>query len=561
MTFTGPSKSIRVRLQIWYAIVLLAVIGGFAGVLYYQVRGDRLRAIDARLEAAGSYLAATVRGLPPPELEGMPPRGPRGRGRGDRDEFRNPRPPGGEPRGPQPPWPRGPDMAPDDFRRAPGRDRGQRGDGPPPPDRPPFDGPPPAPPPGDRLRAMIQLPDSLLDQPGDGPREQPYFVIWRADGSELAASADRPSIPQSVRSTPPSGNPPGFRWRQTDQREMLLLGPRGTLILVGKPATRELAELRAFAWRLLGSGTLVLAVGLAGGWIISRSITRPIAAISRTASAISASNLSRRIETSGIDEELVGLATVLNEMFTRLEAAFERQSRFTSDASHELRTPLAVIHSHAELALSKPRSADEYRETLITCLRAASRMATLVDGLLTLARADAGRLDVHFAPVDLRGVVAEVVDQYRPQAESAGISLSTVLSDPLSVKGDPALLARVSSNLLSNALRYTPAGGKVNVTLRADDHAALLVVEDSGCGIPVEDQSKVFERFFRADRARSRAQGGNGLGLAICKSLVEVHRGSIGFTSVPDAGTRFEVRLPLAPAGPDLLIATADQPR
>ncbi|MCH8189178.1 MAG: HAMP domain-containing protein, partial [Proteobacteria bacterium] len=204
-------------------------------------------------------------------------------------------------------------------------------------------------------------------------------------------------------------------------------------------------------------------VGLAGGWLISRSITRPIAAIARTASEISASNLSRRIETAGIDQELVGLATILNDMFTRLEAAFERQSRFTSDASHEMRTPLAVIHAHAELALSKTRSADEYRETLVACLGAASRMATLVDGLLTLARADAGRLELHFDNVDLRSVVQEVVDQYRPQAETARISLSSELEETSPVKGDPALLARVSSNLLSNALRYTPEGGRVIV--------------------------------------------------------------------------------------------------
>jgi signal transduction histidine kinase len=141
--------------------------------------------------------------------------------------------------------------------------------------------------------------------------------------------------------------------------------------------------------------------------------------------------------------------------------------------------------------------------------------------------------------------VAEVVDQYRPQAKGAGIALAAELAEPTAVKGDAALLARVSSNLLSNALRYTAAGGRVHVTLRAEEHAAVLIVEDTGCGIPPEDQSKVFERFFRADKARSRAQGGNGLGLAICKSLVELHKGTIGFTSAPERGTRFEVRLPL----------------
>jgi heavy metal sensor kinase len=325
-----------------------------------------------------------------------------------------------------------------------------------------------------------------------------------------------------------------------------MAGARDTRILVGKPLGRELAELRTFAWQLIGSGLLVLGIGLAGGWIFSRSITRPIASIARTASAISANNLSRRIDTSEIDVELVSLAEVLNQMFERLEAAFDRQSRFTSDASHELRTPLAVIHSHAELALSKPRSGEEYRETLGACLKAAGRMSSLVDGLLTLARADAGKLDLHFRQVDLRAVVEEVVDQFRPQAEIGRIALATDLSRAAPVHGDAALLARISSNLLSNALRYTSSGGEVRVHVDTSQGGAVLVVEDTGCGIPLEDQPRVFERFFRADRARSRSQGGNGLGLAICKSLVEVHQGTISFTSAPDRGTRFEVRLPLA---------------
>ena len=148
-----------------------------------------------------------------------------------------------------------------------------------------------------------------------------------------------------------------------------MAGPHGSTIVVGKPMQRTMGELHTFAWQTAATGLSALIVGLAGGWIISRSITRPIAAIARTASAISASNLSNRIEIGGLDRELVGLAAVLNDTFSRLEAAFVRQSQFTSDASHELRTPLAVIRSHVELALSKPRSVAEYRETLEACLR------------------------------------------------------------------------------------------------------------------------------------------------------------------------------------------------
>jgi heavy metal sensor kinase len=553
-------NSIRLRLQLWYAIVLVAVIGGLASVLYFQFFFNQMRSLDARLEAAANYLQATLRTLPPHELGGGRPL------RGPRDEVHRQRH-GDGPENDGPAEDRSSEHAPPEHR--------------PPGHRPPFHGPPPGdhPPRGpfgppevqfhdgprhfgdhpsaDRLRSAIALPGSLLDGPGPR-REWPYFKIWRADGSLLAELATPDPPPQRQPADAPADSsvdrpapdlsqdfPPGFSWQPGDRREMVIAGPHGTTILVGKPAGRELGELRWFAWRLVASGAIMLLVGLAGGWLISRSITRPIDAIAATANEISARNLARRIETGGLDQELIGLATILNEMFARLEAAFDRQSRFTSDASHELRTPLAVIHAHAELALSKPRSGEEYRETLTACLKAAGRMGTLVDGLLTLARADAGRLETQFRELDWRSVVEEVVDQYRPQADTAGITLSTNFDEPLPVRGDVALLARVSSNLISNALRYTPTGGRVHVALRAaGSDGAVLTVEDTGCGIPLEDQSKVFERFYRADRARSRAAGGNGLGLAICKSLVEAHHGRIAFSSVPERGSRFEVWLP-----------------
>jgi two-component system, OmpR family, sensor kinase len=521
-------KSIRVRLQIWYAAVLVAVIAGFAGVLYYQVRTSRLHQVDERLAAATRYLEATIRALPPHELDDRPPP----LGRPFEERARN-LPANGRRAAP---------LGPPD---GPPRDGPPRGEGPvdlPPRDRPPLGQRPPA----DRLRAAIDLPDSLWDRPDDEPRDRPYFVIWRANDTVLASSSERVPAARPAAFELSIAQSPVFRWERDGRREAYLLGPRGAVILVGKALGRELGELRTLAWQTLGTGVFVLAVGLAGGWIISRSITRPIAVISQAASAISASNLSRRIETSGIDQELVGLATVLNETFARLEGAFVRQSRFTSDASHELRTPLAVIHSNAELALSRPRSVEEYRETLEACLRASSRMAALVDGLLTLARADAGRLETEFKAVDLRAIVEEVVDHFGPQAAVAKVAISTTLEEPVIVRGDLPLLSRIVGNLLSNAIRYTPAGGSVHLGLSSDGPDALLVVEDSGCGIPLEDQPRVFERFFRADKARSRTVGGNGLGLAICQSLVEVHHGRIGFTSIVNRGTRFEVRLPLA---------------
>jgi heavy metal sensor kinase len=265
--------------------------------------------------------------------------------------------------------------------------------------------------------------------------------------------------------------------------------------------------------------------------------------MSATASAISATNLSRRIDPTGVDRELEELACVLNAMFERLEAAFQRQTRFTADASHELRTPLAIIRAHAELALARPRTTEEYRETVETCLQAASRMTSLVDGLLTLARVDAGKLELQQQSVNLTRVIEESVALFRPLAESKSMTLSACL-EPVRVMGDAVRLAQVITNLLSNAVQYNRMGGEILVSLKADATEAFFSVSDTGCGIPEESRSHIFERFYRVDRARSRTSGGNGLGLAICKSIVDAHGGAIDFTTELNRGSTFSVRLP-----------------
>jgi heavy metal sensor kinase len=298
------------------------------------------------------------------------------------------------------------------------------------------------------------------------------------------------------------------------------------------------------AWQLLFTGLGVLAVGLAGGWLLSRRAVRPIEAMTATAADISADNLSRRIDLAEVDSELGRLGQVLNAMFARLEAAFARQVQFTADASHELRTPLAIIHSHAELALARPRCAEEYREALEASLRAARRMKGLVDGLLTLARADAGRLEMTRDRLDLETLVEESAALVAPLADAAGVRVS-LDARPAAVTGDAGRLTQVVTNLLTNAIHYNRAGGSVTVTVGVTGREAVLAVADTGCGIPEADREHIFERFYRVDKARSRALGGSGLGLAICKSIVEAHGGEISFSTEVDRGTTFTVRLPL----------------
>jgi heavy metal sensor kinase len=385
---------------------------------------------------------------------------------------------------------------------------------------------------------------NLPPRPGGQTADPGYFAVWRADGSVLK-SADLP-----VDVTPPvlpAGIAPAtvqLSWRG-EFREAAVFAPYSARVLVGRSAAEARAELGRFAWQLGAAGAAVLAIGLAGGWLASARILRPIAGISATAAAISATNLSERINPATVDRELEDLARVLNATFDGLEAAFDRQARFTADASHELRTPLTVLRSQAQLALSRPRSAEEYRTSIEECLRAAERMTALVEGLLMLARADAGKLDLRHEAVDLKQATVDAVNQLRPLAEGSGITVATKLASA-QVQGDAGRLGQVITNLVVNAIRYNRPGGQVQVRLAVNDGAVAIKVEDTGLGIPEGDQPHIFERFYRVSKDRSRLSGGSGLGLAISKSIVEAHGGTITFTSAVDKGTTFEVQLPAA---------------
>jgi heavy metal sensor kinase len=537
----------RWRLLAWYAAVLAAVIGGFALVLYVQARRARFQQIDEQLSSAVEYLDATLKRLPPFETDwrGRPPFGlpppsaPDGIRLNDEQrreiealdvEARN----------------RLDEILTDPQRQLLDelRERPPRGRGFPP--EPPL--PPPAPRAFERVLSDLRLPASLLPREDERPEDDAYFAVWRRDGAVLKIAPASATMNLPATGVSPDSVTPDLRLRQRGPlREALQRGPQGTIILVGKPIAREMNDLAGFAWRLAGSGCLALAVGLAGGWLISRGIVRPIARISATAAAISATNLSGRIEAVHLDSELVGLAGVLNDMFSRLQDEFSRQTRFTADASHELRTPVALLHSQIELALKRQRTPVEYREALETCLRASGRLRSLLEGLITLARADAGKLARTLQPVDLVGLVEEVAAQHRGDAQRAEIDLSTtLLGAPPQVDGDPVLLARLLDNLLTNAIRHTHDGGKIQISLTADQRQAVLSIADTGCGIPEEDLPKIFERFYRVDKARSRSSGGSGLGLAICKSIVEAHSGTIACSSRIDEGTTFVVRLPIS---------------
>jgi heavy metal sensor kinase len=497
-------KSLRWRLLTWHAGILVLTVVGFGAALYYQIRQARLGEIDGELQAAARALEGALRSLPPPLLDTMCA------------------PPPDEPPAPRP---------------------GDRG-------RPP---PPPREAPQSILERALRLPNQAAGPIDDDPEEARYFIVWLGNGDVFKASNLPAELAETAYDPGAAAHDGRLQVRQRGRfREAVVAGPRRTEVLVGRSIRREQAGLAWLAWQLVLTGLGVLAVGLTGGFFLSARAVRPIAAMSATAGSISASNLHRRIDVTEVDSELGKLASILNEMFARLEAAFERQARFTADASHELRTPLAVIHSHAELALSRPRTAAEYQETLETCVRASRRMKSLVEGLLTLARADVGKLELRRHSLDLGALVTDAVALLEPLAAQKHVALS-VQAPPLETTGDVTRLAQVVTNLVSNAINYNRRDGNVSVTLTDEGGEAALSVADTGCGIPEEDRPHVFERFYRVDKARSRELGGSGLGLAICKSIVEGLGGSIRFTTELNRGSTFVVRLPrgVAPTTPN----------
>ena len=328
-----------------------------------------------------------------------------------------------------------------------------------------------------------------------------------------------------------------------DWQEVRVVGPQDAIVVVGRHTGEVSRRLAEFLKMGIAAGLGVLVLALTGDRFITWRALRPITRMSEDAAGITESDMSRRIDVARTKSELGELARILNATFDRLEAAFARQATFTADASHELRTPLSVVITHAELALRKDRGAPEYRQALETCLSAARRMKDLVDGLLTLARADASGIGHRKERFDLACLVKDVVAYLRPLTLAQRLRLD-VTADDFEVDGDRDRLREVVTNLVSNAIRYNRDGGKIAVDARGEGDEAIITVADTGIGIPEADRPHVFDRFYRVDKARSRERGGVGLGLAITRMIVEAHGGSISLASVEGAGTTFTVRLP-----------------
>lgn len=379
--------------------------------------------------------------------------------------------------------------------------------------------------------------DRSIFEGADG--RQFYYVVWLRDGKIWSASA---GAPPDIRPPERRAGPPAFRSRG-ELRECFHCTQDGKCTLVGRDIGAELLSGRRSAWMLISIGGALLALGIGGGWwIVARSL-RPVAEITATAGKIASGDLSQRIRTPDPKGELGRLSVDLNDTFARLQDAFARQGQFTADASHELRTPLSVILTETQNALSRERSASEARESLEICRRAAERMRRLTESLLTLAKVDAGSVGSGGEICELSRVLKDAADLVMPLAREKSVALDLEL-ETVSCRGNPEHLAQVAGNILGNAIHYNVPGGSVRASVRREGDRAILEVGDTGQGISPADLPHIFDRFYRADTARSGAGSHAGLGLSIAKALVEAHGGRISATSVVGSGSTFVIELP-----------------
>ncbi|TLY55258.1 MAG: HAMP domain-containing protein [Gemmatimonadetes bacterium] len=391
-----------------------------------------------------------------------------------------------------------------------------------------------------------------------------FLVITARDGSLLFASSDARALTfqkveqlRELASAPISGRASGTVQLGADGPTIRYAvhyvsdaGPQFGAILAG--ANVRSAEVGPA--QLLSTFALILPLGLMaallmGTWIANRALTAVDQIITEVREITDGRSLHRRLAVPVVKDELGRLVQTLNQMLTRLERNFAALRRFTADASHELKTPLTVLRAGVERAITTPGLAQETLVTLEETLQEIKRMAELVDALLMLARADEGIAPLHREPVDLRSIVTEVQETGELLAEEAGVTMEVATpAEPVIVSVDASRIRQLILNLVTNAVKYTPVGGSVRMQLGPANGRVALSVADTGIGIAPGDLPHIFDRFWRADSARTRTgeRPGAGLGLAICKWIAEAHGGQIDVVSRPGRGTTFTVVLPSA---------------
>ena len=326
---------------------------------------------------------------------------------------------------------------------------------------------------------------------------------------------------------------------------ILFEGKLINLVQVGtslEAVQETLRNLKIFLFTAVPS-VLILAALFAR--FMARRALKPISRIIDTAREIGqGQELSKRIPVLKIKDELGQLALTFNEMMNRLENSFAQMRQFSSDASHELRTPLTVLKGQNELILSKQRKPEEYQEVISSNLEEINYMSKVLEDLFVLSNSDENQVNLDYKPIDLRALVEEVCKHAEILAEEKNIKIIIAFLELIEIQGDEVRLRQMVWNVLQNGIKYTQQGGELKISLQNEGDFALLTIQDTGIGIPEDDLPLIFNRFYRVDKARTRDEGGSGLGLSICRQIAEAHKGKIEVESKLGVGTRFKICLP-----------------
>jgi len=318
----------------------------------------------------------------------------------------------------------------------------------------------------------------------------------------------------------------------------------GTLVQVGK-STEARDDLLSRFRATLGIVTLfIIVIALTGGWLATQSALFPIRRLSQAVQRIiSTGRTDARVPPDGSGDALDELTSLFNAMLDKIEGLVTSMRGALDNVSHDLRTPLTRLRGTAELALASPPDLDRYREALADCVEESDRVLVMLNTLMDISEAESGTMLLQREPVRLVDVVARAVDLYRDVAEAKGVTLTADASEEVAVVADRTRLEQVAANLIDNAVKYTPPGGRIDVEVRRDGSAAIMRVRDTGAGIPPDELPRIFERLFRGDT--SRTERGLGLGLSLVRAIVQAHGGTVSVESEPGKGSVFTVSLPL----------------
>jgi heavy metal sensor kinase len=382
-----------------------------------------------------------------------------------------------------------------------------------------------------------------------------FFRVTRPDGTVLYASGTAASFdPTGIPVLKAGAARNFFRKVELSDGSRILIytaayqaSPNQTFLVESGASLQQIETLLHHLLMSLAIGLpVVVLVAIAGGYALVRRALGPVAQIAESAERITSHHLDQRLPISKTGDELEQLSQALNRMIDRLYEALEQNRRFLADASHELRTPFTVLRGELESVIELARYSPDIRDRVGSALEEVERLAKIVEALFAIGRLDAGEAQAEWARFDLAKLAATTADQMSLLAEDKNISVSCDVQQNVCVEGDASRIKQIVVNLLDNAIKYTPPGGSVKLNVRTVGQKAVLEVVDTGIGIPASAIPHVFERFFRADKARSREVGGAGLGLAIVKSICTAHGGTITVDSVEGCGSRFKMGLPLA---------------